>query len=99
LVAGDERQLRLSQLAIDDVEIGAAYAAGADLDQELAGSRFAQRQVTPFERPSGGGEHHAICAGRAGHRRRPRRVGAQKLFATQYTSNAMTDWDFKTLQL
>ena len=34
-MARDERQLRLGQLAVDDVEIGAADAAGLDADPHL----------------------------------------------------------------
>src|SRR3954464_1100614 len=35
-MADDQRQLGLRQLAVDDVQVGPAYAAGGDLDQELA---------------------------------------------------------------
>jgi len=37
LVAGHERQLRVGQLAVDDVQVGAADPAGADADEQLAG--------------------------------------------------------------
>jgi hypothetical protein len=36
LVAQDERQLRLGQLAVENVEIGAADRAGGHLDKDLA---------------------------------------------------------------
>ena len=36
LVAGHERQLRVGQLAVDDVQVGAADAAGAHLEEHLA---------------------------------------------------------------
>jgi hypothetical protein len=38
LVARHQRQLRLAQLAVEDVEVGAADATGADPDQDLAGA-------------------------------------------------------------
>jgi hypothetical protein len=34
-VAGDQRQLRIAQLAVEDVEVGASDAAGANRDQHL----------------------------------------------------------------
>src|SRR5206468_7934188 len=36
LVAGDQRDLGVGQLAVDDVEIGPADSARADLDEQLA---------------------------------------------------------------
>ncbi len=36
LMPEDERQLRLGQLAVDDVEIGAAHAARRDLSRAAA---------------------------------------------------------------
>ena len=41
LVPRDERKLRLVELAVDDVQIGAAYPAGRDADQDLARQRGA----------------------------------------------------------
>ena len=35
LVAENERQLGMGELAVEDVEIGAAHAASRDLDQDL----------------------------------------------------------------
>ena len=37
LVAGDERQLRVGELAVDDVQVGPADAAGAHAQQDLPG--------------------------------------------------------------
>ena len=37
LVAGNDRQPLVRQLAVDDMQIGAADAAGLDADQHLAG--------------------------------------------------------------
>src|SRR5262245_6665899 len=67
LMAGDERQLRPAQFTIDDVEVRAAHAAGADLDQQLSSGRIAQRQRAPFERMAGGAEHHRIHQRRVRH--------------------------------
>jgi len=36
-VARHQRQHRLGQVAVEDVEVGAADAAGADVEQDLAG--------------------------------------------------------------
>ena len=60
LVAGDERQLRLGQVAVDDVEVGAADAAGVHPHQHLPRPglgvgqlRLAQRlALSSLERPS-----------------------------------------------
>jgi hypothetical protein len=38
-VAGHERQLGPLELAVDDMEVGAADAAGGHLEQHLAGPR------------------------------------------------------------
>ena len=40
LVAGNDRQLRIGQFAVDDVQIGAADAAGLDAHADLAGARL-----------------------------------------------------------
>ena len=40
LVSGDERQLRLGELPVDDVEVGAAHAAGADANENVARPRL-----------------------------------------------------------
>ena len=51
--------------AVDDVEIGAAYAAGADLDEQLAGGRLTHRQLARLERPAGAARTIAfVCAGK-----------------------------------
>ena len=43
LVAEHERQFRIRQFAVDDVEFGAAHAAGADADQHLIGAKDVPR--------------------------------------------------------
>ena len=42
---GNDRQLAVSEVAIDDVQIGAAHAAGANLDQQLIGRGLGKRQL------------------------------------------------------
>src|ERR1700722_8481910 len=44
LVAGNEWQFRMLQLAVDDVKVGAADRAGLDRDQHLARRRLRRRQ-------------------------------------------------------
>ena len=53
LVAGYQRQLGIGQLAIDDVQIGAADTAGLHLDQDLAGAGRRRGQRRRFERRAG----------------------------------------------
>src|SRR5438093_5201655 len=43
LVPRNDRQLRVRQLAVDDMEIGAAYAAGLDLHEHFTGAGPRQR--------------------------------------------------------
>ncbi len=38
LMTENERQLGMRQLAVEDVQVGAADAAGRDLDEDLLGS-------------------------------------------------------------
>ena len=40
LVTGNEWQLGMGQLAVDDVQVGPAEGAGADSDEDLAGARL-----------------------------------------------------------
>ena len=58
LVSRHERQLGLRQLAIDDMQIGAAHRARADLDQDLARARLGGRNLSRAERlPLGMKDH------------------------------------------
>ena len=50
LVAEDQGKLRPGQLAVCDVQVGAAHAAGADFEQDLAGARFRQRTILETQR-------------------------------------------------
>ena len=47
LVARHQRQRRLAELAVEDVQVGAADAAGADRDQHLAGAGNRVRHPQP----------------------------------------------------
>ena len=58
LVSEDERELRLCQLAVDDVEIGAADAAGGHREQHLSGTRLGVGEVGLAERRAGPVEDH-----------------------------------------
>src|SRR5262249_10972896 len=58
LVADDQRQLRMRQLAVGHVKGGAADAAGADAQQHLTLPRFRLRNVRRPERRSRPVEHH-----------------------------------------
>ena len=49
-MAGDERQLRARQLAVDDVQVGPADAAREDAQQHLARPRLRHGQVAQLER-------------------------------------------------
>ena len=50
LVSRNDGNTRLGQLTVDDVQIGAAHAASADLHANLPGSRLPVREFHPFER-------------------------------------------------
>ena len=56
LVAGDQRQFRLGQLAVDDMQIGAADPAGMNLDQQLPRTRPRRRHIGGGELVSHGGQ-------------------------------------------
>ena len=60
LVPGDERQLRVGQLAVDDVEIGSADAARVHGDQHLTGLRDGHGELGLPERLPGAVEHHRL---------------------------------------
>ena len=57
-MAGDQRQLRLGELAVDDVQIGATDSAGADPDEDLSGPRRGIRDLRPSQRSPRLVEHH-----------------------------------------
>jgi hypothetical protein len=49
LVAGDDRQFRVRQFSVDHMKIGAADAAGRDLDADFAGARLRIGQILKDE--------------------------------------------------
>jgi hypothetical protein len=57
-VARDQGQARVGQLAVDNVEVGAAEAAGVDLQQNLPWAGPRSRLIAEFERPAGCRENH-----------------------------------------
>ena len=80
LVADDQRQLWLGQLAIDQVEIGAADSAGRHVEAHLTRARLGCGQLSEAKRRGGAlQEHrlHAAMVARPGADVRPRlgRVG------------------------
>ena len=66
LVARDERQLRLGQLAVDDVEVGPAHAAGSDPEQHLARAGNRVRQPGRAQSAARFVEHHRAHVGTVG---------------------------------
>jgi hypothetical protein len=58
LVAEDERELRISQIAVRDVEVGATDAAGTDRHENLPCCRLGLRQLARDERLRRRLEHH-----------------------------------------
>ncbi|MFM1815544.1 MAG: hypothetical protein RLZ98_2239 [Pseudomonadota bacterium] len=47
LVSGNERKLRVRQIAVNHVEIGAAHRARGDVDKHLAGTRTRGLPLNP----------------------------------------------------
>ena len=58
LVTDDERELRLRQLAVDDVEVGAADRARGDPQPNLARLRLGDGQLLEPQRLAGRVKHH-----------------------------------------
>jgi len=65
LVSGNHRQHRIGQLAVDEVEVGAAHAAGFDPQQDLAGCRPGNRQFARLQRHARALEDHGAHGGGA----------------------------------
>src|SRR5262245_53327986 len=59
----NDRQLRVRQFAVDDVQIGAADAAGRDLDQDVAALRRGHRPLAPYQRRAGPLQDHGAHEG------------------------------------
>ena len=68
LVAEDERQLRARQLAVDDVQVGAADAAREHAEEHLPGRRRRVGHLRCFERLARQAQQHGLH--RSGRRRR-----------------------------
>src|SRR4029453_18240726 len=58
LVAEDQRELRLAELAIEDVQVRPADGAGRHVEEELALGRLGVREFTPTQRRAGPVAHH-----------------------------------------
>ena len=52
-MTGGDRIAGVAEVAVDDVQIGAAHAAGADGDQQLPGFRLRNRQLLQPQRLPG----------------------------------------------
>ena len=66
-MTGDERQLRLLELSVDDVEIRPAHAAGSHADDHLAAAGPRSRQLGRAQRlPRLLEEHRSHAAKRKG---------------------------------
>ena len=58
LVAQHERELGLGQLAVDDVQVGPAYAAGGNRDEHLTGTGLRIREMCLVEGSPRGVQDH-----------------------------------------
>ena len=65
LVARNHRQHGVGQLAIDEVKVGPAHAAGFDPQQDLAGGRARHGQLDRLQGQAGAFEQHGAHGGRA----------------------------------
>ncbi len=63
LVARDDRQMRIWQFAVHDMQVGATDAASRDLDANLARPRMPVGEIGPFQRRSEFPEHHCLHGG------------------------------------
>jgi hypothetical protein len=62
LVSGHQRQARVGELAVDDVQVGPTHPAGGDRDRDLEGSRARARQLPLDQRLPDALEHHGAHA-------------------------------------
>jgi len=53
LVAEHQRQLRIGQVPVGDVEVGATHAAGLDRDEDLAGAGRGVGDLHEAQGPAG----------------------------------------------
>ena len=59
-MAGNDRDARVGQFAVDDMEIGAADAAGRDFQADFAGAGQGIGTLRPFERRADPVENHGM---------------------------------------
>ena len=62
-VAGDDRNLRVGQLAVDDMQVGAANAASGHFDPNFVRPRLSVGEICPFERSPELLKHHSLHDG------------------------------------
>src|SRR5215212_2533952 len=74
LVAGDQRQFRMLEVALHDVEVRAAHRAGLDPHADFAGPGFRRRNLLQAERLADPSQHHGL------HERRSKSVAALPWF-------------------
>jgi len=60
LVTRNNWHMRIGKLAIDDMQVGPANAAGGDLDPNLPWPGLPVRQLCPYKRSFELGQHHCL---------------------------------------
>ena len=68
LVTRDDLRCRIGQLAIDQMQVGAAYPARVHSHQHLPAGRLRQRDFAPFEWTPRSGVDHGAHGGWKRHR-------------------------------
>jgi hypothetical protein len=59
-MAGDQRQFRIGQLSVHDMEVGAADGTGMDADQDLLRSWRGHRDIGQAQRPARRIQDHSV---------------------------------------
>jgi hypothetical protein len=62
LVTRNDGQVRMQQLAVDNVQVGAADATGMNFDHDLALARMRIVEAGKFECAPRGAQHHCMHA-------------------------------------
>ncbi len=60
LMAGDDRQLRLFEIAVDNMQVGTAHTTSGDLDQHLASAGHGNRHLKRAQLLTGSFHHHGF---------------------------------------
>ncbi len=60
LMTGNDRRHRTGQFAVNDMQVRATDATGADLDANLAGPRLSIRELGPLKRRANRIQHHGL---------------------------------------